>query len=307
MLPLDRIGPRNLGELVEETFRILRQNFWRLLGIVALYEVPVVLFQIAIIGACFEFTEKDNILQGTEETTLQLAVSEGVLIVVLVAVGIIAFIGNMLMQGALIRAVGTQYIVHPFDVWTEYRASWRRLRRLLAASLMVLLVMVGVGVVIVLTAVFGLLALGIIVAVPIGLYLIIRLVFVYQAIMLDRYDSLGALARSWNLVKNNWWRVFGILLLMLIGILIVQIAITIPTGPIIQAAGDGFVGFVVQSIFGLVFVPISLIPFILVSLLYLDLRARKEGLSIDELEADLRIMDDYNIPKQSENPYGGVN
>ena len=106
-----------------------------------------------------------------------------------------------------------------------------------------------------------------------------------------------SLSRSAFLVKKNWWRVLGILIVL--GLI----------GSILSAVAGGVIGFVIGligvavgasevligqvaelagSLVGIFFAPIGLIG---VTLLYFDLRVRKEGYNLEVMAQELRVAD----------------
>ncbi len=92
-------------------------------------------------------------------------------------------------------------------------------------------------------------------------------VFVYQTASLERCGPLAALARSSNLVGGNWWRVFGILLLMFILWIIASS---------IAGAVLGLVPYAGPIVVAVLFAPVQTI---VQTLVYHDLRVRRDGLT----------------------------
>jgi predicted Abi (CAAX) family protease len=100
-------------------------------------------------------------------------------------------------------------------------------------------------------------------------------------------EDLGpirGLGRSWNLVRGQWWRTFGILLLVVIMQSVIGYALGFLFGLIAVAVTSGDVQLAVvavgSTILGALVSPITTIA---VVLLYFDLRVRKEGLDLDQL------------------------
>ena len=88
------------------------------------------------------------------------------------------------------------------------------------------------------------------------------------------------MARSWELVGGHWLHTFGTLLVAGLLTGVVNAVITAPVSGL---------SWVVQAIAAAVATVVTLPYGVLVGvLLYLDLRARKETLSLDTLRADLR-------------------
>jgi hypothetical protein len=123
-----------------------------------------------------------------------------------------------------------------------------------------------------------------------------RLSLVPSAIVLERLSLLAAVRRSWNLTIGYFWRTLGIQLLIA---LMVGIATSIVTTPIVlittivstlsNPLGDPamtdstvFVIFVVTTVLSaLIGAVTAIISAASTSLIYLDLRIRKEGLDLD--------------------------
>ena len=95
------------------------------------------------------------------------------------------------------------------------------------------------------------------------------------------------LRRSWGLVRGLFWRVFGILLL----ILIIRVIISGIVGALLGLAGsalDANGQLIVTDVAGTIAnVFVSPIAYIAVTLLYYDTRIRKEGFDIEMLAQTL--------------------
>ncbi|MCQ9705711.1 hypothetical protein, partial [Streptomyces sp. BSP1] len=138
-------------------------------------------------------------------------------------------------------------------------------------------------------------------AAPLAVWLLIRLALATPAAVFEGQRPVGALRRSVRLVRDNWWRTFGLLLLaglMAMGLnLAVQILTEVfqsPTHPLFvdpaterfgsaevralfaDALGATAIGFVVLS---LVQIATMTLTHLTAALVYVDLRIRKEGLA----------------------------
>jgi hypothetical protein len=108
-------------------------------------------------------------------------------------------------------------------------------------------------------------AIGFILIIIPGLILITIWSVFAPVIVLERPDGLGALGRSRELVRGNGWQVFGVIVVLVIGVGIVS--------AIIEAIGDSggtAVGIVVRVIVQIFTAPISALA---ASVLYFELRA----------------------------------
>jgi hypothetical protein len=105
--------------------------------------------------------------------------------------------------------------------------------------------------------------------------------FISQAIVLERTSVFGAFARTWALVDGSWWRVFGITILLALMVAIIQGAIGGVVGALLSVA-HGTVARVVStgitSVVGIVVQPVQLGG---MTLLYYDLRVRREGFDLE--------------------------
>ncbi|MDD3488073.1 MAG: hypothetical protein PHH35_01850 [Candidatus Pacebacteria bacterium] len=105
-----------------------------------------------------------------------------------------------------------------------------------------------------------------------GLILSIYLSFSLYVYIDEKRKGMEAIKRSWNLVKGNWWQVFGRRLMLIILTIIIAIGINALgknySGPFLNLLGS-FIGLLVQT-FG------SFFSMIYIYLIYLDLKKSKE-------------------------------
>lgn len=110
-----------------------------------------------------------------------------------------------------------------------------------------------------------------VVMVSIGIFVMVKLAFITQAVFVENLSVTGALGRSWNLVSNNWWSTFGYLLVILLIGFAISLVFT-------------FIPFIGQLISIFIATPIMLIG---TTLIYWDLRAREETVTVDQVYAEL--------------------
>lgn len=147
------------------------------------------------------------------------------------------------------------------------------------------------------------LAIGIVILASLGggvvwLWLSTKLAFVPAAIVIERLSIRAAIARSWRLTRGYFWRTLGILLLVAVMIWIASQIATLPVNIVFSMAGPlffptggadpttGIAILVVALVLTLgVALVVTAIGMVLqsatASLLYLDLRMRKEGLDLE--------------------------
>lgn len=295
------LGPRNVGGLLSETFTIYGKNFLRLVAIVVIVQIPIaiVFFAVELIPG-FREVVNSNLSSLTPMNIL-----------IRIPLGLIALVAGIVMQGAMIHAVSQQYFSRPVNIGRAFGFSWRRTGVMLGAELLVFLAIASVFLIIVGIptalhfAVHGgvgwrtSLAIGVmlvIVGTPAAIYLGINWAFVLQTALLEGCGPRAALSHSSELVKRSWWRVLGILLLLIIiTVTIIYIPSTIGVGIALVASTTLpvtikamiWIGILIWYIvMAILTVPISTIG---ATLLYFDLRVRKQGYSLDALANELGL------------------
>ena len=109
--------------------------------------------------------------------------------------------------------------------------------------------------------------------------------------MVEGHSAKSSLSRSSDLVKGTWWRVFGITtVLWILTFFIVQILpsglnliLTVVFGP--GHAAIPIVAMILGLVVNIISTPIMLIG---VTLLYFDLRIRKEAFDIEMMAKNLQ-------------------
>jgi hypothetical protein len=236
---LDLGRPRDLGALLSDSLRVYRDHFGAFITLSAAVVVPV---QLVVSGIGLEELTspwKEN--PGAAELAVPTAVSFFVTAPLITATSIHAL--HSVAAGQ--RPKAGQALQAGLDAFTP-------------VFMAILLVAMGVA--------LGLLAL----LLP-GLYLVVRWFFVPQAVVIEGRRSVGALARSGELVSGQWWRILG---LVLVANLVALIPGTLILSPL-DAAAESADRQVISLIGGMVSSSLTA-PFVALfsTLVYYDLRAR---------------------------------
>jgi hypothetical protein len=133
-----------------------------------------------------------------------------------------------------------------------------------------------------------------------AVYLFVIFAFLAQVMGLEGRFGFEAFTRSRDLARGSWWMIFGILLAILVLIFTLSLSITSVLGAIF---GFGFSGFNVVSeepdyMFSVIYQMSSQIVTILmnplevciITMLYFNLRVRKEGLDLEERARNLGLL-----------------
>ncbi len=214
--------------------------------------------------------------------------------------GLITILGSVLATAMLTIVVSRAVLGRSVTFSEAWEDSRSRLLRLLGLVLLVpLIAALAVAVPVLagaLTGSAGFTVLTTIGGIVLAVWLWVRLSLAAPALMLERQGVVAALRRSAKLVRNSWWRVFGVQLLVVVLVTVVAGIIEFPTSMIAGlVAGDGadsfFEGTVtdmswtylaVSGIGAVIAATITLpVSAGVTALLYIDQRIRREGLDIE--------------------------
>ena len=259
-----RLRPMEIGDLLDETFRIYRRNFVLFAGISIIVSLP----QAALSGYT-SFTSLGTFSQlaaqnqpadfGQLETTLVV-----LLIGILVNIALLPFIYGAVTYATCEAAQGRSVTVSAV-VGTVLRKYFPLLGYFgLFIGMFVLFCLI-----------------------PLWIWIWVRWVAVIPAMYVENLGLGGALSRSWQLVQGRWWRTFLVLLLMTIltyaataalgaFLGLAQILLGVVAAPTVFLAISGAIQVIVESLVD----PVLLIVLVLI---YFDLRVRREGLDLFQL------------------------
>lgn len=230
-------------------------------------------------------------------------------LVVAVLQGLIA---QSLITGALAKAISHAYLGRPTTILGAYGFGLRRFLALIGASLLIFLMAIGlvalfggcmIGGAIVIGRVaevgrspggailFGILAMlaVLVLMIPVALFFFIRFILSTQAIVLEGLGPVAGLARSWRLIGSSFWRALGIFILVIVLSMLMS---SLPSALMLfflnlgsgGALGDGEIirnqalGALMSQLGLIISLPLL---FSIYTLLYYDLRIRKEGYDLE--------------------------
>lgn len=313
---LPRLRPMGLADMLDTAFRLYRRHFLTFVGIVALLQVPMAivqfLAQLPYTQALQRFATRP-LSPGPSGSIFdilpfgQLITYYALLVVLSIVQYLLVY---NLMTGALANAISRSYFGQPISIVSAYRFGARRLLALIGASLApFLLFLLVFGLVggcafglawaiglrpggepspaLTFVALFGLIGLALLLGLA-ALLLYVRLLLTTQAIVLEGRGSLDGLRRSWRLVGMSFWRSLGIVLLVYIFASLISTVVQFPL--LALAAASGFVfnnlglsqGLNILATYAVLILILPL-QFIIFTLLYYDLRMRKEGYDLELL------------------------
>lgn len=296
--------PMTVVEMMETTARVTRRHFGVLLGLTLIFMTPVV-----VIGAIVGLALVDAIapvvpLVPGEPVTLTSAQLQGVLraLAALFAVSLLASLAGAILALAATFVVDADYRASPIAVRASASQALRRTLPVLGAMILNLAGIIGIALVGALLAALVLAGSGgditnggpgaflaLIVAVLTLITVVViavRWTLVVPVIALEPVGPLRALGRSWWLTGSSIWRAFGCIILvsLVVGVLgaVVNEILGLVAADLPFGAGSTS-AILIRTVIGaaVTVVAAPILP-VLVTVLYFDLRVRRDGLELGQ-------------------------
>ncbi|HXD89304.1 MAG TPA: hypothetical protein VN641_22620 [Urbifossiella sp.] len=257
------IGEMTVGDILDRGIKLLFARLPVYYAINILVLSPYILFQIAIPF----IVQGDPGNPATLPAILALSLGALVVLVILQPIG----------MAAVLYIIMEEYAGRHVSIGQALAFGCSRFPTLLGASIL-----------------FGLMFIigWILCCIP-GIYLGITYIFFGQAVVLERMNVSESFSRSQSLVTGHRWRVFGVVVLVYIGMIIVTLGVqlgllaALPTQELVPMEEGIKVEFnpvnhiVDTLVTQLVSILFSTYLAVCVTLLYLDLRIRKEGFDLE--------------------------
>jgi hypothetical protein len=241
---VDLTQPRDVGGILGGAFKLYRRRFWLFAAIAFSVVVPV---DLLVYGVAGELLWKSDDFADSLPTGAAIA----------------SWLTPYLVMTPLVTAG------HVRAVMDLAEGGDPTARSALAAAARRLPAVIGA---VVLTAFLS--TLGVVLLVVGAVYLWVRWAVSAQAVVAEGLGAVGGMRRSWQLVQDNWWRVFGIYVLVsLIGGILAALAGLpfLAAGAIADSGPLTLLGQILLD--GVCYSFTALAG----TLLFFDLRARKEG------------------------------
>jgi len=262
-----RLRPLEIGDLLDETFRMYRRHFVLFAGISAILSIPSAALFALLLGSF------SSVLQQSNGTLTDLSFLAP-LLAAFAAGFVVSLVILPFTMGAVMYAACESALGRPVTAGGVFFGVLRRYFPLLGYWTLFLI------------SLYLALALCVL-PVILWIWIFVSWIAVTPAMFVENIGLGAAMGRSWRLVEGRWWRTFLILFLMVILWWVVQIALgaflqlgqlllQLFVSPFLAAAIAAASG----QIVGAVVNPILQIAIVLI---YFDLRVRKEGMDLFQM------------------------
>ena len=278
-----RLRPLGVGDIFDEGFDLYKRNFVFLLLATAAVVVPLdillALLTPRLMPSVFDLF---SLTSSQSDAFWVWVVSSLVKTILFLPLYLVAV-------APVVLAASARYLDQETTLGASLRLCLRRLPGLLLAALLT-------GIV---------LALGLALCGILWLFAATQLLFLLQAMLVEGQGPIGAMRRSGALIGGYGFRVFGCLLLLGLVLFVIGLGLRLPLAYLVDGilniapgaaslygGGTGGVETAQQQVVILIssgLTHLFLIPFIVcvITVLYYDLRIRKEGADIEMLALEL--------------------
>ena len=265
-----RLRPLEIGDVLDETFRMYRRHFALFAGISVIFSIPLAALSGYGYFALFNFAATQATSSNPGDVNSFLASLSPLAAGVLVNVAVLP-----LLYGGVSYAVCQSAIGNPVTLWGALRGAFRR-------YFQVLLYYVLLGLMVVAFCLF-----------PLWIWISVNWIVVLPAMFVENTGLFASMGRSWRLVQGRWWRTFFILLLVFVLNYVVslalgaflylgQVLLTILLSPYVALA-------IYEGAVVLVSALVNPVLLIAIVLIYFDLRIRKEALDLFQLAQQVTV------------------
>jgi hypothetical protein len=258
-----QLRPLSVGEVLDASFKVVRRSFKTLMVCVLVVSLPLNIINTLILASTSENPFNLDTLGTTNDVSTGTQLSGNLLTTV------VSLVLTTLASAACFRAVSAAYLGEEATVEESLGFARQRLLPLLWLS-----ILYGLGLIIP----FILLVLP-------GIWLAVAWSLSFPALLHEDVKGVGALGRSFKLVRGRWWPTFGALLVMyLIVIVISAIMIGIFTAALLSNSDSEAFGAIIYTIANTLssLITLPLVAAVL-TIIYFDLRVRKEGFDLQLL------------------------
>jgi hypothetical protein len=251
-----QLRPLSVGEILDAGFRLLRYRFGTLMLCVLVPVVPL-----TIVATILQASTDQNAfdLNSTETNASGAAVVGTVLSAILqgAAVG--------LAIAACIKVISSAYLGEHAGVGDSLRYGLSRILPLIGAYLLIILILIPSFIALIIP----------------GVYLGVKLSLTFPAVVVERVGPGTGIRRSFNLTRGNWWRIFGVIVVVFLIEAVISFALISVLVPAVVTNASEVAVAVLTTVLNIIVYSITYPLWASVlTVLYYDLRVRNEGFDL---------------------------
>jgi hypothetical protein len=259
-----RLRPLEVGDLLDETFRMYRRHFPLFAGISVILSIPAAALSgytyYSLFGAVLQQVSTGQALDLNSLRATLGAIAVGALINLL----LVPFLYGAVTYAACESALGREV-----TAWSVVRGVMRRYFQLFGYALLFLLM--GI-----LFCLF-----------PLWIWIGVGWSVVIPVMFIESTGMIPAMSRSWRLVQRSWWRTFLMIVLIFILVYVARLALDafivlgqVVLGIVLSSVTTGWIFAAATAVVDSLVTPLIQIALVLI---YFDLRVRREGLDLMQL------------------------
>ena len=258
-----QLRPLSVGEVLDASFKIVRQSFGTLAMCVLVVAVPL-----NIITTLVQASTSDDAFNLDSATTSD-DVSTGTELAGVLFTTALSLVLTTIAAAACFRAVSSVYLGEQPSVGSSLSFAASRVLPVIVLSIVYFV---------------GLIPAFIALIIP-GVWLAVAWAVSYPALLSEGIGPIAALGRSFRLVRGRWWPTFGAVLVMYLIVLVISGILGVLFGATLVASTDNeLLAAVLYTIVNTLSSLITLPLFAAVlTIIYFDLRVRKEGFDLQLL------------------------
>ena len=184
-----QLRPLSVGEILDAGFRLLRYRFGTLILCVLVPVVPL-----TIVATILQASTDENAFDLNTTTTSDSGAS---------VVG--ALLGALLQGAAVglaiaacIKVISAAYLGDRAEVGDSLRYGFSRILALIGTYILIILILIPCFIALIIP----------------GIYMAVKLSVAFTAVVVERAGPGQSISRSFNLTRGNWWRVFGVVVVV---------------------------------------------------------------------------------------------
>lgn len=314
------LRPLQFGEILDGSFQTIRRNAASMFGSALIVQALGAVFVGVVTLGMFQLSMSLESVSSEAELAEAMGPFLAIIAGTLGVSVLIGFLGAVL-QGVLVVPVARSVLNRRTGFKQMWKLAGKRIWPLLGVAALLtfgglLAAAAVVGIAVLLFTAMGPGALLIVFPLAIGsvvvfLWIGLKLMLAPAAIVVEQRGVYDGLLRSWQLTRNNWWRIFGITLVVaiMVGVIgqIVQIPVSLAAGAIGAVVSPHPDPESITSTLVLTTVISTAIAALVGSitfafqasvsgLLYMDLRMRRDGLDVELMRLMESGADPEGIP-----------